>query len=269
MRGEDAAAFLLEPIQGEGGVIIPPPGYLSRVRELCSQYGTLLLVDEVQTGFGRTGHMFACEADAVEPDALCLSKSLGGGVMPVGAFITTEKLWNAAFGGMEKCLLHSSTYGGNTWGMAAGIAAVHTAVEEDLPGQAREKGHYLMGRLEEIASRSQMVKEIRGRGLLVGVEFSPLSQGSLQRITGGLINKLGQEYLGAITAGELLNRHGIITAYTLNNPNVIRLEPPLNVTYEELDRVVEALKDSLEKNLGGLIWNTGKTAVSSIFRKEK
>jgi len=267
IRGEDTAAFLLEPIQGEGGIIIPPEGYLSRARELCEKYGTLLIADEIQSGFGRTGHMFACDAEGVEPDVMCLSKFLGGGVMPVGAFITTQQTWNAAFGGMEKCLLHTSTYGGNTWGMAAGIASLNTAVEEDLPGQAREKGHYLMECLNQIASRSQLVKEVRGRGLLIGMEFSPISQGALQKISGGLVNKLGQEYLGAITAGELLNRHGIITAYTLNNPNVIRLEPPLNVTYQELDRVLEALQETLEKKLGGLVWNTGKTAVSNLFRR--
>jgi len=267
LKGYDTAAFLLEPIQGEGGILIPPEGYLARAKELCQKYGALLIADEIQSGFGRTGYMFACEADGVEPDVMCLSKFLGGGVMPVGAFITTEKLWNEAFGGMEKCLLHTSTYSGNAWGMAAGIAAVHAAVDEDLPGQAREKGDYLMKRLEDLASRSQMVKEIRGRGLLIGVEFSPLSGGTLKKLSGGLVNKLGEEYLGAITAGDLLNRHKIITAYTLNNPNVIRLEPPLNVSYEELDRVVEALKETLDKKLGGLIFNTGKTAVSSIFRR--
>ncbi len=268
IRDQEAAAFLVEPVQGEGGIIFPPEGYLAKAQELCNRYGTLLILDEIQSGFGRTGYMFACETEGVEPDVMCLSKFLGGGIMPVGAFITTETIWNAAFGGMEKCLLHTSTYGGNTWGMAAGIAALKTAVEEDLPRQAQEKGDYLLDKLQEISSGSQLIKEVRGKGLLIGLEFSPLSEGTLQKISGGMVNKLGQEYLGSITAGELLNRHGIITAYTLNNPNVIRLEPPLNVSYEELDRVLEALQETLDKRLGGLLFSTGKAAISNIFRRK-
>ncbi len=265
----EAASFLVEPIQGEGGVTVPSRGYLKGAEELCRKYGSLFIVDEIQAGFGRTGYMFACEKDGVEPDVMCLSKFLGGGIMPLGAFITTEKLWNAAFGGMEKCLLHTSTYGGNTWAMAAGIAATRLAVEEDLPQQAREKGDYLMGQLKSMEEKSNLIKEIRGRGLLIGMEFEPISQGALQKISGGLANRLGEEYLGAVTAAELLNRHGIITAYTLNNPNVIRLAPPLNASYEQLDRVLESVQSVLNKKLGGLMWSTGKTAVSSFLRRGK
>ena len=107
----DIAAFIVEPIQGEGGVIVPPNGYLKGARELCTKYGALLIVDEIQTGLGRTGYMFACEHEEVEPDIMCLAKSLGGGVMPIGAFITTPEVWNKAYGSTDKCLLHTSTFG--------------------------------------------------------------------------------------------------------------------------------------------------------------
>jgi len=268
LKDHQAASFLVEPIQGEGGVTVPPEGYLKGAEELCRKYGSLLIMDEIQSGFGRTGYMFACEKEGVEPEVMCLSKFLGGGVMPLGAFITTEKLWNAAFGGMEKCLLHTSTYGGNTWAMAAGIAAVNMAVQEDLPGQSMEKGGYLRRSLEKIAENSSLVKEVRGRGLMIGIEFEPVSQGFLQKLSGGLANKLGEEYLGAFTAAELLNNHGIITAYTLNNPNVIRLAPPLNISYEELDSIINSVQNVLSKKTGSLVFSTGKTAVTSMFRRK-
>ncbi|MBE3583232.1 MAG: aspartate aminotransferase family protein [Limnochordaceae bacterium] len=248
-QGEPAAAFIVEPIQGEGGVVIPPTGYLAQARELCHRYGALLIVDEIQTGFGRTGTMFACEAEQVVPDVLCLSKSLGGGVVPIGAFMTTERLWNQAFGGIERCRIHTSTFGGNTRAAASALAALEAIVEEDLPTQAREKGEYFLGRLQELAREFPLIREVRGRGLLIGIEFVS-DTGIFGKVSGGAANHLAQEYLASLVAAELLQHHHVITAYTLNNPNVIRLEPPLVVSREELDRVVEALRQTLSRHKG-------------------
>ena len=133
----------MEPIQGEGGINIPPPKYLKQAKELCAKYGALLILDEIQTGFGRTGKMFACEHDEVTPDVICLAKALGGGVMPISAFVTTDKIWEKAFGGMQKCTLHTSTFGGNTRACAAGIAAIDVLLKENLPEAAAEKGKAL------------------------------------------------------------------------------------------------------------------------------
>ncbi|MBC7325332.1 MAG: aspartate aminotransferase family protein, partial [Moorella sp. (in: Bacteria)] len=129
LKKERAAAFIVEPIQGEGGINVPPPGYLAQARRLCSQHGTLLIIDEIQTGFGRTGAMFACEEEGAVPDILCLAKSLGGGIMPVGAYITTDEIWKKAYGSMEKALLHTSTFGGNNWAAAAALAALQVIHE--------------------------------------------------------------------------------------------------------------------------------------------
>lgn len=246
-----AAAFIVEPIQGEGGVIIPPPGYLAAARKLCSSYGALLIVDEVQTGFGRTGAMFACAEEGVVPDVLCLAKSLGGGVMPVGAFVTTDEIWKKAYGSMEKALLHTSTFGGNNRAAAAAIAAIQVILEENLVAAAKEKGEYLLAGLARLKERFPLIKDVRGRGLLVGIEFNQPG-GLAARLTGGLTDKLAGEYTGSLVAGELLNKHGIITAYTLNNPNVIRLEPPLTVTREQIDRVLNALEDIFTRHKGFL-----------------
>jgi len=264
LKKGDAAAFIVEPIQGEGGVHIPEPGYLSGVRDLCSRYETLLIFDEIQTGFARTGTTFACQWDSAVPDIMCLGKSLGGGVMPISAFTTTEEIWDEAFGGMEKCALHTSTFGGNARACAAGIAAIELMIKEEFAEQARGKGAYLLQGLRDLQEKyPAMIKEVRGRGLLIGIEFNQISGGFLNKITKGKFGQLAEEYLGALVAGELMNGYQIITAYTLNNPNVIRFEPPLIVSREQMDRLLHAL-DDIFKNHGSvwsLILSSGKNMI--------
>ncbi|MTI57666.1 aspartate aminotransferase family protein [Geosporobacter ferrireducens] len=260
LREHPAAALILEPIQGEGGIIVPPEGYLKQVRALCNQYDALLIIDEVQTGFGRTGRMFACEYEEIIPDLLCLAKSLGGGVMPIGATMAKEEVWKMAYGSMDKCLLHTSTFGGNTLAVAAGIAATEKIYRENLADQAEEKGEYFISRLRELQQRYSIIREVRGKGLMIGIEF----------LAGkGLMRKVSEEYLGALVAGELLNRYGMITAYTLNNPNVIRLEPPLIIQYEEIDRMIDALEEICKKhkNFLSLAMSGSKTILHSIINR--
>jgi putrescine aminotransferase len=220
---DQTAAMILEPVQGEAGVIVPPDDYLPRVREICSRLGVLLVLDEVQTGCGRTGRMFCCEHYGVAPDIMTLAKALGGGVMPIGAFISTGEIWKV----MEpNPLLHSSTFGGNPLACAAGAAALDVLVEENLPARAAEMGEYLLGRLGEVGERRPgLVKEVRGKGLLIGVEFAE------------------DDIAGLVIAG--MAQRGIIAAYTLNNPRVIRFEPPLIITREQIDRAVKALEESI------------------------
>jgi putrescine aminotransferase len=266
---EVVAAFILEPIQGEGGIIVPPEGYLKKVRDICTTHNTLLIVDEIQTGFGRTGKMFACEQEGIVPDILCLSKSFGGGVMPLAVYTTTEKIWKQAYGSTEKAMLHTSTFGGNTRAAAAGIATLEILYRDDLSGQAAEKGEYLLGKLQEMQEKYPFLKEVRGRGLMIGIEFSQPEKGLLNKLTGGAVEKIAGEYLGAMVAGELLNKHQIITAYTLNNPNVIRLEPPLTVSYEQINQLLAALDEICAKNKGfsDMVMASGKTILGSLFKK--
>ncbi|MBE3587449.1 MAG: aspartate aminotransferase family protein [Thermoanaerobacteraceae bacterium] len=263
LQPRQAAAFIVEPIQGEGGIILPPPGYLAEARRLCRKYGTLFIADEIQTGFGRTGYLFACEGEGVEPDVMCLAKSLGGGIMPIGAYITTDEIWKKAYGSMDKTLLHTSTFGGNTMACAAALAAIQVIYEENLVEQAREKGAYFLARLKELQERFPLLKEVRGRGLMIGLEFNQPG-GLVSRASLGLADKLSGEYMGSLVAGELLNNHHIITAYTLNNPNVIRLEPPLIVTREQIDRVVAALEEIFKRHRGFMSMAT--SGVRTIFK---
>ncbi|HOV78553.1 MAG TPA: aspartate aminotransferase family protein [Bacillota bacterium] len=241
LKDRDAAAFIVEPIQGEGGIIVPHDGYLKGARQICSKYGTLLILDEIQTGLGRTGKMFACEYEDVVPDIMCLAKSLGGGIMPIGAYITTDEIWKRAYGNMDRALLHTSTFGGNTWAAAAAIAALEAICEENLPELAQKRGDYLLNGLRNLKEKYPLLKEVRGRGLMVGIEFNQ-PEGLASKASFGLVNRLSEEYLGSLVAGELLNKHRIITAYTLNNPNVIRLEPPLNVSVDQIDALLLALE---------------------------
>ena len=217
--GEDIAAVILEPIQGEGGVIIPPDSYFPQVREICDCYGVLLIVDEVQTGMGRTGKMFGVEHYGVVPDILCLAKSFGGGVMPIGAFVSTKEIWEEM---TPNPFIHTTTFGGNPIACAAAIAAINVVLEERLPEQAAEKGNYFIPRLLDLMSKYKNIcAEGRGRGLLIGMEFTS--------------NEAGYE------VAKGLFEHGVLVAGTLINAKTIRIEPPLTITKAELDKVLEVL----------------------------
>ncbi|MGI6129669.1 MAG: aspartate aminotransferase family protein [bacterium] len=270
LKAGDVAAFIVEPIQGEGGIIVPPDGYLTGVRELTKKYGALFIADEIQTGFGRTGYLFACDYEDVAPDIICLAKALGGGVMPVSAYVAAEEVWQQGYGSSDRALLHTSTFGGNSWAMAAGLASIETTIEQKLPQQSLEKGAYFIGRLKELQQKHPLIKEVRGRGLFIGLEFNQ-PEGVLNTLSGGLLKNLAYEYQGAMVAGELLNKHRIITAYTLNNPNVIRLEPPLIVEKEQLDYAVDALDDILgqQKSFLSIAFSTGKTMLGRLVQGKK
>ncbi len=223
--GEDIAAIILEPVQGEAGAIVPPDDYLPRVRELCDKYGILLILDEVQTGMGRTGKIFACEHWGVVPDILCLGKALGGGVMPLSCFMSTPKIWKVL---EDNPFLHSSTFGGNPLACAAGIAAINVMLEENLPKQAAEKGAYLMKRLRALqALYPEILKDVHGKGLLIGLEFS-------------------DRFIGYRVAAGLFKR-GVLVAGTLLSARTIRIEPALNISYELLDQMLDKLADTLKQ----------------------
>jgi len=222
--GEEIAAVLLEPIQGEGGVIIPPPGYLKEVRRICDENDVLLILDEVQTGMGRTGKMFCYEHYDVVPDILCLGKAFGGGVMPIGAFVSTKEIWQEM---TPNPFLHTTTFGGNPIACAAAIAAINVILEENLCERSAELGGYFLQGLTNLASRYNAVCiEARGMGLMLGMEFH-------------------SDELGYMVAKGLFEQ-GVLVAGTLVNAKTIRFEPPLTISKEQIDRVLNVLDDVLE-----------------------
>lgn len=263
------AAFIVEPIQGEGGIITPPPGYLEKVQKICNQHHVLLIVDEIQTGLGRTGKMFASEHHDLEADILCLAKSLGGGILPAGAFITTDAIWRQAYGKQEKSTLHTTTFGGNTRAAAAGLATLETIYAENLIEEAHQKGIFFMERLKQLQDKYPLLKEVRGQGLMIGLEFDQ-PEGLGDKLSLGMTSKLSQEYMGSLIAGELMNQYCVITAYTLNNPNVIRLEPPLTVSRKEIEYVSDALDQILSRHKGFFsIAASGAKTFLKTFRQKK
>jgi putrescine aminotransferase len=223
--GMAIAGVVVEPVQGESGAIVPPDDYWPRLREICTRYGVLLIADEVQTGMGRTGRMFAVEHWDVAPDILCLGKALGGGVMPLSAFMSTPDVWQVL---EPNPFIHSSTFGGNPLACAAGIAAVNVTLEEDLPGQAAATGEYLLGELHKLQRRyGDHLVEVRGLGLLIGLEF------------------VDTEFGYAVAAG--LFKRGVLVAGTLLNSKTLRIEPALNISRDLVDAVLERLDDTLRE----------------------
>ncbi len=232
---DQTAAIILEPVQGEGGIQLPSPEYLPAVRRLCDERGVLLIADEVQTGLGRTGRMFAVEHWGVAPDIMTLAKCLGGGVMPIGAFLATPDIWDRVF--RQNPFIHTSTFGGGELACAAGLAALKAIEEENLVAQSAENGAYFLHGLRRVqAEFPQVLREARGLGLMLGVEFTDSD-------------------IGKLVIGTMVHR-GVIAAYTLNNPNVIRFEPPLIITRTQIDTVLEVfaagVTDALEL-LGDLL----------------
>ncbi|MTI84540.1 MAG: aspartate aminotransferase family protein [Firmicutes bacterium] len=262
------AAFIVEPLQGEGGIIPPSKDYFKQVQRICKKHGTLLIIDEVQTGLGRTGKMFACEHYNLEPDILCLAKSLGGGIMPIGAFVTKDTIWRKAYGGMDKATLHTSTFGGNSRATAVGLATLQVIYDQNLVEKAKENGDFFLDQLQRLKNKYPLIKDVRGQGLMIGLEFNQV-EGLGNKLSMGMTNKFSQEYMGSLVAGELMNEFKIITAYTLNNPNVIRLEPPLIVSRAELETVIDALDNILARHKGFFsVAASGAKTILKTFRQK-
>jgi putrescine aminotransferase len=219
------AAVIVETITGTNGLIIPPDGYLQGLRELCTKHGILLICDEIMAGFGRTGKWFGVDHWNVVPDIMCLGKAIGGGVMPLSAFISTPKIWSVL---ETNPFIHSSTFGGNPLACAAGIAAINVTLEEDLPGQAERKGKYLLAQLIRLKMRyDRLLQRVGGKGLLLGMEFVNTEIG--YKVVAGLF------------------RRGILVAGTLTNSKVVRIEPALNIPDKLIQEVLEALEETLKE----------------------
>jgi ornithine--oxo-acid transaminase len=215
--GPDTAAFLVEPIQAEGGIIVPPSGYLASCAEICRQAGVLLIADEVQTGLGRTGRLLACAHEGVRPDGICLGKALGGGLYPVSAFLARADVMDV-FGPGD----HGSTFGGNALAATVGLEALDTLIDEGLVERAAQLGEHMMTRLNNL--QVPAIAAVRGRGLLAGIEIHP-------------------RYASAREVAEALALRGVLTKDT--HGTVIRLAPALNIPQDlldwALDRVAEVL----------------------------
>lgn len=242
-----AAAFLVEPIQAEGGMVMPPEGYLKAAQKLCKKRGTLLVLDEVQTGIGRTGSLFACEAEGVWPDILVLGKALGAGMVAISATLTTPEIQKRAYGTMERFDLHGSTYAGNTFACRTAEAALALLDEQNLCEKSRRGGERLIKRLRERTAGHPLVREVRGRGLFVGIELGPTEKGGLlARALPSVVEAVSKRVFGQWLAVRLLEE-GVVAQPASQQWNVLKLEPPLTVTDDEIDTVVEKIGGLLDQ----------------------
>jgi putrescine aminotransferase len=223
--GVRIAGVVLEPVQGEAGGVVPSPDYFPRARELCTRYGALLIADEIQTGMGRTGKLWGVDHWNVVPDIMCVGKSIGGGVMPLSAFISTAAIWEVM---IPNPIIHSTTFGGNPLACAAGLAAIQVTLEEDLPGQAAQKGEFLLRELGCLQQKyPQVLRDAHGKGLLIGMEF-PVQE------------------IGWQVASGLFKR-GVLVAGTYSKAQVIRIEPALGIPIELLQEMLDRLEDTFKE----------------------
>ena len=222
--GEKVAAVILEPIQGEAGVIIPPKGYLKEVREICDEYGVALIFDEIQTGMGRTGTMWRCEAEGVTPDIMTYGKAFGGGIMPITGIICKPKMWTQQLID-NPWLLGSPTFGGNPLACSAAIATIKYMLEHDIPGVCAKKGEVLKAGLEKVAAKyPQVIQEVRGTGLMLAIEFHTCD-------------------IGYETSKGLFARK-VMTAGTLVNAKTIRFEPTAVISEQDIRDVIDRLDEA-------------------------
>ena len=223
MIGYDIAAFIVEPVQGEAGAIVPPDDYLPRVRAICDEWDVVMIADEVQTGMGRTGKLWGVDNWGVVPDIMTMGKAFGGAVIPCGNIVVKERIFQAMF---ANPYLHTTTFGGNPLATAAAIGALHATIEEDIPAQAAAKGAYLKAGVEGIAAGYPgLFDEVRGIGLLLGMEFCDAETG--YAVSSGLFGR------------------GVLVGGTLNNAKTLRLEPPAVITLEQIDEVLGRLDEVL------------------------
>ncbi|GLW19550.1 aspartate aminotransferase family protein [Streptomyces sp. NBRC 13847] len=267
LKRGDVAGFVIEPIQGKG-VHPTPPGFLRAAQELLHRHKALLIADEVQTGLGRTGDFFAYQhEDGVEPDLVCVAKALSGGYVPVGATLGKDWIFKKVYSSMDRVLVHSASFGSNAQAMAAGLAVLTVMEDEQLVAHARHLGDLLRSRLAALIGDYELLHDVRGRGLMIGIEFGrPKSLGLRGRWT--MLQAARKGLFAQMVVVPLLQRHHILTQVSGDHLEVIKLIPPLVITERDVDRFVEAFTAVMDDahNGGGLMWDFGRTLVKQSLQ---
>jgi ornithine--oxo-acid transaminase len=239
------AALVLEPIQGEGGIVLPPEGYLQRAQELCRKHGTLFVLDEVQTGLGRSGRFLAGHHYGLEPDMVILAKALSGGLVPVGAVLMSDAVYKSVYHSLRRAIVHTSTYSENGLAMRAGLATLEALEAEGLAERALIQGADFRSRLAEVLSPYEMFDEVRGIGHFSGIAFRAPRSLKL-RLSFEAFHRIHPAMFGQIIVMRLYRDHGILTQICGNNFMVLKAAPPLNVSEESLEKFTRGLTDVLE-----------------------
>jgi ornithine--oxo-acid transaminase len=264
------AAFIVEPLQGEGGVRLPPPPYLENVQALCRRHGTLFVVDEVQTGLCRTGRFLASHHYNIEPDMIVLAKALSGGLIPSAALLMSDEVYESVYGSawssrsLGRAIVHTSTYSENALAMRAGLAGIEALEREHLAERALAAGDFLRTRLRQALSGYEMVKEVRGLGLLNGIEFQPPRKMAL-RLSFEAFSKIHPGMFGQVVVMRLF-RQGFLTQMCGNNFMVLKVTPPLVVKEREADEFVHAVKEVVEMmHASATFWSEALGLARRVF----
>jgi ornithine--oxo-acid transaminase len=237
---ERIAAVVLEPVQGEAGMVLPSPGYLAEVQQLCRKHGALFVLDEVQTGIGRTGRFLAAQHYGVSPDMVVLAKALSGGLIPVAAVLMTEDIYDAVYGSLRRAIIHTSTYSENGLAMRAGLATLDVLDREQLTQRSDELGRYLRDRLSFALEPYDMVSEVRGLGLMNGIVFQPPRQLRM-KFSFEAFKAIHPGMFGQMIVRRLFHDHHILSQICGNNFMVLKVAPPLIIEEQQLDTYIDAI----------------------------
>ncbi|MBI3543921.1 MAG: aspartate aminotransferase family protein [Deltaproteobacteria bacterium] len=255
---KDVAAIILEPIQGEGGVRELSQHQWNEIQKMCRKYGTLLILDEIQTGMGRTGEFFAFEHWNLEPDLVCLSKALTNGMVPCSVTLGTKKVFEAVFNRLDRCVVHSSTFSENNLAMAAALAVLDQLETRQLVARSAALGELVRMKLKAALKDFDLVKDVRGRGLMFAVEFGDPKSMKL-KMAWSLVQKANKGLFGQMITMPLLTEQRILTQVAGHNLNVLKLSPPLVVNEAQLDRFVTSLTEVVKEchRFPGGLWDFG------------
>lgn len=266
LKSKRFAAFIVEPIQSEAGVCVPDRDYLRSAESLCRRYGTLFVLDEVQTGMYRTGSFLAAHHFGVEPDIVILAKAMSGGLIPCGAVLMSDAVCDSVYSSLPRAFVHTSTFSENSMAMRAALATLEVLEREKLGARSLEAGNYLRSRLVEALREYEMVKEVRGVGLLMGIEFQPPRQLKL-RLPFEAFGAVHGGMFGQIVVMRLFRDAGFLTQVCGNNFMVLKVAPPLVVTNVQLDAFVAAVRNVVElAHKPGAFWSEALGLARRAFR---
>jgi acetylornithine/succinyldiaminopimelate/putrescine aminotransferase len=263
----DVAALIIEPVQGKG-VNFPTDDFYVQAQRLCREHGTLLICDEVQTGLGRTGRWWGFEHWGLEPDIITVAKSLSGGYVPCAAIVARRTIYQKTFSRLDRCVVHSSTFGRNNLAMACGLATLQVLDDEQLVERARASGAQLLARLNALKERHSLIKEVRGLGLMIAIEFHEPSE-LATRLGWKLLHRVERELFAQMLVTSLFAKHRILTQIAGHAMDVIKILPPLIIGEPEIERFVTALDAVLSdcRKFPGPIWDLGANFIRHSLKR--
>jgi len=268
LKTDTVAAVIFEPIRGKGVFYPKDNSVYPTIQRLCREHGTLLIADEIQCGLGRTGKWWACQHWGLEPDILVTAKALSGGLIPVGAILYTDDVYRKVFSRLDRCVVHSSTFGQNALAMAAGLASLQVLEEEKLVERSAQRGERLLAGLRELQTRHEFILEVRGKGLMVGIEFgSPRSL--LLKPAWSLLHAAQVGLFAQAVVMQLYDRHRILTQVAGHHQEIVKMLPPFILSEDEVDHLISAVDEVLNqcRRFPGPIWTVGKQLAGAAARQ--